>query len=139
MRQTVHRDIESAGRGEDDELAPRMREPDREREQQQAAEERDVEHDDAERHGKDKANAPPERLAIDRRDACRVARDEVAAPLHGGDRSPEAEGAQIGRAARRQGLLRCCERSLDLRLVHACQRTLGQNRNQGLQGIPPLR
>ena len=94
-------EIEGAGSGEDEKLAPRMRDADRDREQQQTAKERDIESDDAEDDREHQTDVPPECPAIDRGDAVRVAVDQLAAALHRGDRAPKAERAQVGSSGTR--------------------------------------
>jgi hypothetical protein len=69
MGEAVCGDVESARRGEDEQLAPRVRDAAGDREHQQTAEERDVERDDTESDREGETHAAAERLAIDGRDA----------------------------------------------------------------------
>src|SRR5438552_5537456 len=119
MGEAMRRRVERPGGDEDEDLTPRMVDADRDAQQEEAAEESDVERDDAEADRKDQANPASEHPTIDGCDARRVAVHELASPLHRRNGTPESERAQIRRASGPQLLLAGGERTIDGDVVHA--------------------
>src|SRR5436190_4082374 len=119
MGETVRRHVERPRGDEHEELAPRMVDGDRDAKQQEAAEETEVERDDAEADRERQANPATEYPTIDAGDARRVATHALRVPLHRRDGAPEAERAQIRCFSRLQPLLARGERAVDAEVVHA--------------------